>query len=250
MGYWNNHSMGGDTPLDIQLTCIAFLYKNKEKLEKVFREKDIDRFRELVEKDLSSAIREYIPKEEEVTQLMFPLVFTLMETLCIVNDEKFFDFYKELLGDGGAERRGYRDPFTEISDIVTLLPWLGERMENANPKCQIFIKKNDDNGDLDLDLPSWDGFIRILNNRAYNRLFGEETDRAYVGFLRRSQIDNSKPIFENLKDSEQDSVVRLGQFTSMLNNGLINVDGFFFCPLNEKEVKDIDFSILLSQVKG
>lgn len=110
MGYWSEHPLGGDQPLDAQL----FLYKElgiKDLYDKCFLEESTDReklqaFLQSLKSNLKNNLDKVL-KHPYIKKYPFVIPYTVAENNLILKDNELILKLKNLIGDGGAYNRGY-----------------------------------------------------------------------------------------------------------------------------------------------
>jgi hypothetical protein len=136
MGYWSEHPMGGDAPLDVKSELDSFLFPEKDRVkmdETEYKTRLIANLNEIIGLDYirgehptdemkeksRSVLRNFMSNEEQLERTLrgmfrndcsFVLPFTLIEHEIGVKDKALSDKVKSMIGDGGAYERGYDVP--------------------------------------------------------------------------------------------------------------------------------------------
>ena len=109
MGYWSTHPLGGDTPLYykeevmFEIFSMEEFYATFDDINAVPREEVVKRF----EKKLPKLVKLFEGKCKEGS---YGLPFSLVAYEITIKDKNLSERVKNMIGDGGAEYRGYDCP--------------------------------------------------------------------------------------------------------------------------------------------
>jgi hypothetical protein len=108
MGYWSAHPMAGDKPLDVEDFILSEVFSKRE------MKKDMHFDETLVKIRLEKNIKKLYPSLQKLVSdglvqkcSMFVLPFLLAKYKIQIKDKSLSDAFKNIIGDGGAEDRGY-----------------------------------------------------------------------------------------------------------------------------------------------
>jgi len=105
MGYWSEHPMGGDSPMDSQFVIMDVLFTGEE-----FDNEEIYTYDE-IKKRLSEQIEKVLEVVKEDLDDEFVLPFTIAEFEVQIKDKTLSEEIKEMIYDGDNCERGYEyDP--------------------------------------------------------------------------------------------------------------------------------------------
>jgi hypothetical protein len=127
MGYWSEHPMGGDSPLDDKEELMRQVYELTEAEESLFYSPDSPARAELIEK-MKNLFIEKLPQLIEFSENLdcpWVLPYQIVEFEIKITDKNLSDQIKELIGDGGSEERYYdkdekESPLTHASYLYSI----------------------------------------------------------------------------------------------------------------------------------
>jgi hypothetical protein len=111
MGYWSKHPMGGDMPLDCEANYV---------FEQIFTKEELDSDIEMNEENYSPRLIKHLSTiEMNDPDYAFIIPFRVMEFEIQIEDPELRAKIKEMIGDGGAQERGYNVPEPGDVDFPT-----------------------------------------------------------------------------------------------------------------------------------
>jgi len=172
MGYWSSHPMGGDTPLDHKDMLIDGMFKNKEELTALFKNKEFKLFFE--------KLRSYVEDEE----MDFIVPYVLMGIGLASTHPGYIDEFSKILEntDGGSYMRAYEEDdkntpahyIQYFKKVVLEDPTyrIFKKIESVNPNYEIFISNNEELEFTEENVPE-ELTAKFQDEKEFNNIFDE-----------------------------------------------------------------------------